>query len=596
MGSSHSSMKSRSPYLFSIKSSHTKWFIISVTIILIGSCKNDTEIVPSEPEPAFLSKDKAMYAPGEMVQLTLLADNAEGFRIRYKHLNNVLGDISYQGERWSWQPPPENHKGYMIEVYAAGDQEEKILATIAVDVSSQWSRFPRYGFLSDFSSTASKEKVIGYLNRLHINGILFYDWANSYQNPIKTNNSIVEPVWHNIAGREVSKDIIAEYLALARARNMTTFYHNYAYAATDRAYEDQVSVSWHLFRDSSRQQIDMVELPSPSLTTKLMLMNPASLGWQLYIERRNAEIFQTFDFDGWHIDQFGDRGLVYDFHGNLVPLESDFKPFTDFLKDQNPDKRLIFNAHNQFGQYALSHSPVDILFTTVKPPHIFYSDLGRFILNNNAFSNNTKQSVLAAAMNTEVPTQRSKLNTPAILFTQAVISAFGASLFSVGEHFISDTYLPNARLEMSSELSKSLISYYDFLVAYQNLLRGEGTFNRPAILVVNRTCCVNHWPPQAGNIALIGKESENRQVIHMINFMDTESLDWADSSGQKEIPIRQNNLTIVHSTPRHVKKVWYASPDLNYGSAMELSFRQTDNQVVFTIPSLKYWSMMVVDY
>jgi dextranase len=199
-------------------------------------------------------------------------------------------------------------------------------------------------------------------------------------------------------------------------------------------------------------------------------------------------------------------------------------------------------------------------------------------------------------MNTSKAGRPGYFNTPSVLFSNAIVFALGGSLLQLGEHLLSDQYYPNAHLEMQQDLKHALVNYYDFLVAYQNLLRDGGIFNRPAIVVANRTCCVNHWPPQPGNIVLIGKETGNKQIVHLINFMDTESLDWHDPDSKRPEPLRQNNLTIVHSTNRTVKKIWFASPDVNYGSSTEISFTQRDTEVVFTIPSLKYWSMIVINY
>lgn len=49
----------------------------------------------------------------------------------------------------------------------------------------------------------------------------------------------------------------------------------------------------------------------------------------------------------------------------------------------------------------------------------------------------------------------------------------------------------------------------------------------------------------------------------------------------------------VHASS--VKKIWVASPD-NYGGApQELKFKQQGDYVTFTIPSLKYWTMVVIE-
>jgi dextranase len=39
-----------------------------------------------------------------------------------------------------------------------------------------------------------------------------------------------------------------------------------------------------------------------------------------------------------------------------------------------------------------------------------------------------------------------------------------------------------------------------------------------------------------------------------------------------------------------------ASPDVIGGASRGLNFKQSDDQVIFTLPELKYWSMIVVEF
>ena len=42
-----------------------------------------------------------------------------------------------------------------MELYTEGSGVENILGTLAVDVSGNWKRFPRYGFVADFDLNSS---------------------------------------------------------------------------------------------------------------------------------------------------------------------------------------------------------------------------------------------------------------------------------------------------------------------------------------------------------------------------------------------------------------------------------------------------------
>ena len=44
-----------------------------------------------------------------------------------------------------------------------------------------------------------------------------------------------------------------------------------------------------------------------------------------------------------------------------------------------------------------------------------------------------------------------------------------------------------------------------------------------------------------------------------------------------------------------MSKVWTASPDVNGGSPQSLDFHQADGYLTVTLPSLKYWTMLVLE-
>ena len=84
----------------------------------------------------------------------------------------------------------------MAEVYQRTAEGENILATIAVDVSSDWSRFPRYGFLSTFTEMSAEacDDVISGLSRMHINGVQFQDWHWKHHWPLAQDKSTMAPL------------------------------------------------------------------------------------------------------------------------------------------------------------------------------------------------------------------------------------------------------------------------------------------------------------------------------------------------------------------------------------------------------------------
>jgi dextranase len=107
---------------------------------------------------------------------------------------------------------------------------------------------------------------------------------------------------------------------------------------------------------------------------------------------------------------------------------------------------------------------------------------------------------------------------------------------------------------------------------------------------------LNIWPPQIGQISVVGKEFANKQVLHFINFTSATHLNWRDANGTQVPPNTITDAAINFTSTKLVRQVWLASPDVNGGVAHSIAFTQSGNMVSFTLPSLKYWDMVVVEY
>ena len=155
-------------------------------------------------------------------------------------------------------------------------------------------------------------------------------------------------------------------------------------------------------------------------------------------------MYKVYDFDGYQIDQVGNRDkTLYDYNGNEIDLPATFNPFINAMKAGDPGKRLVMNAVNQFGQEGIATAPVDFLYSEVWAPNEGYSDLARIIQDNNMFSNNTKQTVLTAYMDYNLAENPGYFNTPGVLLTDAVIFSFGGAHLELGEHMLGKEYFPN---------------------------------------------------------------------------------------------------------------------------------------------------------
>lgn len=556
-----------------------------------------------------LSTDKACYQPGSTVTFTASGTiPASGTAtLRYRHHGALTSEQTFAPDannQWTWTPPPTDYQGYMVDVYtrdASGREQE--LGSIAVDVSSDWKRYPRYGFVGNYDDngdaaqkTAAILTEMAYLNRLHINGVQFYDWQWKHHEPVKfTGDGSLDPWYQDISNRWTGVAYIKKYIEVQHKYGMKSMFYNLCFGAWKDADKDGVKVEWGLYKKGADGTLtqDCHELPS-SWQSNINLENPGNPGWQNYIADRNDEVYANYDFDGYHIDQLGGRGDLYAYNGDNIDLTLNYGYFINAMKAHRPDKRLVMNAVGGYGADQIDSKDVDFCYNEMWDGQKNFSDLYDAIRSNDAFSGNARRTVFAAYM--DYDKQSGNFNTPGVLMTDAVIAAVGGSHLEMGDHMLNSEYFPNDKLSMSETLKRKLVAYYDFQVAYENLLRGSAsTHDFTPEVSISSGQAVSAWPPKANTITTFGKREGNSEVIHFLNFLNTDDLSWRDKTGTRPAPQVQTDVAVSVKASRQVRKVWVASPDFNGGVAQDVPFTQNDGVVSFTIPTVEYWTMAVLE-
>lgn len=551
-----------------------------------------------------LNTDKACYAPGEAVRFTA-SDVPAGARIRYRNGAEVIKDEPLTATSWTWTPGGADFTGYMAEVYRQEqDNSETVLGTIAVDVSSDWTRFPRYGFVATFDGSKLADGVIenemAYLNRCHINGVQFQDWHNKHHWPLGGTRDNLLDVYKDIANRDVYTSVVKKYIDVQHGLGMKSMFYNLCFGALDDAATDGVKEEWYAFRNTSRGDKDMHSLPS-SWKSSIYLVDPSNTEWQQYIGDRNDDVYANFAFDGYQIDQLGQRADLYDWNGTKINLPKGYGSFIDAMKTRHPEKRLVMNAVSSYGASQIAGSgKVDFCYNEVWGDEPDFEDLHRIIKANDTYSSNSLRTVFAAYMNYDKAGSTSgEFNTPGILMADAVMMALGGSHLELGDHMLSREYFPASPLAMTEELRTAMIRYYDFMTAYQNLLRGTSTQSEfqsgLACADASKKVSVAAWPPKRGNVTTYARKVGNANVIHLLNFRNIDNLSWRDLNGTRTAPRLTLDLPLTVDYPTKVNRIWTASPDYHGGAVVELPFTQTDGKVTFTLPSLKYWAMIVIE-
>ena len=571
-------------------------------LLLFASCSSDDTFNISKAsslQPAVeitsrltleLSTDKALYAPGQTISFSVKGNLPAGATVRYRHGADVVEEQPLSGSTWTWTAPSQDFTGYLVDIYTKNGSGETVYGTIAVDVSSDWNRFPRYGFVATYDKTKTQKTIdaeMALLNRYHINGVQFYDWHYAHHQPYTP-----DAVYTDIANREIDADVVRRYISAQHGYGMKSMFYNLCYGALDNAAQKGVKDQWYLYKDQSHSQKDCLNMSS-EWKSDIYLTDPNNTDWQKYLAAQNKDVYEHFDFDGYHIDQVGDRGTVYDFYGNTVNLPSGFANFIKAMKQAEPGKRLVMNAVANYGQLNIANTgDVDFLYSELWGGESQFADLLSILNQNRSYRPGAGQ-VYAAYMDYEC-NDKSEFNTPGVLLTDAVMFAIGADHLELGDHMLCHEYFPNSHLAMSDDLKSQLVCYYDFFTAYEDLLRIEGQQNDDDIYTTSSDVTIANWPPRLGTVTAYTKTVDDKKVVNLLNFVNANSLSWRDLKGDMPEPQQINGLTLAVKAG-NVKRIWVASPDCYGGVAQELHFEKNGDRVVFTVPMLKYWSMIVIE-
>lgn len=555
--------------------------------------------------------EKSMYAPGEtaVVCLENLPAEATALRARLYSLERCVWDWQLPAsKRFPLSLPDADGRGYALEIEAL-DEEQNVLtsAFTAVDVSSSWTKFPRYGYVWDFTPSADAESKADEMARYHLNGVQFYDWQYRHHRPLAADLS----GWRDWSGRWISGDTVRAYLRAAHDRGMACMAYNMIYAANETYLTDGsgVQADWRLVRANGADfTCDMdAKLGPVGVLQYFNLLNP---DWQSYIFAQENRVFEAFDFDGWHGDTIGENGPMRTADGGPLGYDADGKPiylvkdgYTAFLnaaKAAIGDKYLAFNPVGAQGIENVNVSAVDVLYTEFWPwdrnangrLYDDYYTLHRTILGACEQSGG-KSLIVAAYVNYRNP--KATFNPAAVRMLDCVVFASGGSRIELGNggNMLSDEYFPaDGKKRMDDGLRSAVGRLYDFLVAYENLLR-DG--QRP----VSRTVRLENLPVstdgRSDTVWCFAKADSSTEIYHFLNLTGTDD-GWRDEEQTKKPPIAHENVKTRLYTDYPVREVWLASPDGESPLPLPLEF-QTGRDAngayaEFTQPALEYWNLI----
>ena len=558
---------------------------------------------------ADLWTDRAVYRPGESVwiQFARFADYPDAI-VRYRHHADVLLEHPLKQEWWEWTPPTTDFTGYLVDVYTReSDGAENIIATIGVDVSSTWTRFPRNGYTAWYEP--GKEQYIAgdvaFLARRHINVVQFQDWHWRHHRPYCPDEQYTD-----IANRPISKNVVREFINTMHGYNMQTLFYNLCYGALgqDGAASDGVQEAWYMFTNTGHGKKDYHDLYSIGWKSNIDLVNPGNTDWQNYMADRVKEVYDNLGFDGYQVDQLGPHGTHYDYWSNRIDERDGYAPFLKKMKERFPEKHLVMNAVSDFGGDKITGSGVvSACYTELWAGKDKFRDIYWNIFDNNMRSGNSLRTIFAAYMNYDYGRANAgkTFNTPGVLLTDACIFALGGAHLELGTggNMLCNEYFPNTNLKLDEKLQDAITHYYDFATAYENLLDDCRLFDNKVereVAVESPSHSVAMWTyrhgpaPRRLNV-LARQAASGKKVFHLLNFSSVNDLSWRDLDGTQPDPKWLNNVVLTIDSEEKVNRVWVASPDLHGGAPVDVEFTQNGRLLTLTVPLVHYWSMLVFE-
>ncbi|GFZ33870.1 hypothetical protein CSC2_43960 [Clostridium zeae] len=402
-----------------LKSLTILFFLVLVLVVYQGS--SNEKVYAASPYVNNIYTDKARYNPNDKVTIYADLSNTSGISFSgalymeithnetsvYKASQSITLDNGQNATKsFQWTAPTTDFQGYMVKIYTgSGDYK-----TGAIDVSSNWTKFPRYGYIPSFDSSITQSDVTKQINTLardyNINAFQFYDWMWRHEVPIKKSDGVnPDASWTDLFNRNISYNTIQNYINAVHNNNGKAMAYMMSYAARESYTDYGVNPSWGLFQDKSHQNQLNVNFNNGKY---LWLFAPSNSSWQNYIGNAYKDVINTAGFDGIQMDQMGQRDSIYDYNGNAFNLGTSFSSLINSVKSQlqsnNSSKSYVdFNiVDGTTNGWALDdvskNSNTDFNFSEIWWKSNNYNDIRNYVeqLRNNS---NKKAAVLAAYMN-----------------------------------------------------------------------------------------------------------------------------------------------------------------------------------------------------
>jgi dextranase len=538
--------------------------------------------------------EKAFFHSGEPAKWSVIitSDSSKEMTIRLvsriSHLDRIITEIAQdidlnrveQQVEFTWQPPLDTPMGYGLDVYleTLNGQLISTIKSVGFDVLEMWTQMPRYGFLTDFQPGRTDiARPISIMTDHHINALQFYDWMYRHEQFLTTEEPYVD-----LLGRQLSRQVIDELIKAAHARNIDAMPYTAIYGASIDFYRQHPD--WALYLAKGK--------PALFGNNFMAIMDPRVDGpWMRHLLNQFEEILTQTQFDGIHLDQYGDPKVGYDINGNFIDLAVELPKSIDATKavvDKfKPGGAVVFNCVTNWPTEQVANSSEDIIYIEVWPPYTSFTDLHALIVSAQNIGHG-KPVVLAAYVHPQ-GSANPQIN-------DAIIFASGGGHIELGEgnNYLADPYFPKYE-SLSTSQAETIKRYYDFAVRYQNWMGPQtqdatgkwmNEISIPGFETSNSLSYNKIYP--------LIRETKGVTAISLVNLLGLPGGDWNQPVPNPE-PQSEFELMLEIGNQK-VSSIGFTSPDNENFAISSLEFTQENGQLHFKVPGLNIWDLIIVQW
>ena len=601
--------------------------------------------------------NKATYKSGEDVSISINNPDVTSSDLTVSHLDKVIYELKNAPGNSLVIPSSvfSPNSGYLIDVIgknADGKQEFHKVAGLSVE--DDWTVYPRYGVVAgskDNHNSITKEQVEGYKNsidqlaNMHINNYFFYDVYNTPANPFPANVERFTQDWATFLIPKgetdpekrktylpvIDTDAVKELVSHVHSTGAKAMLYNMIYAVSlDEKIPDQVKSA--IVRNL-QDHFNFGKTGDITATDIQQFLDPGDPNWQNFIINVMLKAMKEGGFDGWQGDTMGtnlvekvnEPGKAFSLSENYPKLAA---AATEALKKEGYD--FMINDISTGDADRLGKTNVSAPYAEVWGDSIAhdstYQALTRLTERMRDLYNG-KSPIIAAYTHREK--NATKLSKDNELLTDAIIAASGGyhmttaalntSQDEKGFGVIQAEWYLNQNLPVNADFANAEFNYQEFIVAYQELLRGRDTLAHDTRRIVDNTNVLvngnfigsnldNADGVQPGTVYTITKETKTGdRIAHLINLVGITENKWnsAVNSTTKLTNIQAFvPLGKISKDQAEHANIYWATPDAVDGK-YNIKLRETTANVYYDsgagqwmaaidVPSLDVWDMLYV--